>query len=147
MNKVKIFDHDGFYIMQIGRTNFYLRWLEGLPNKLTTLEDYNNWQKTCLDNCVCLSDKYPPQGFAVSEIQEFLAINKLAEEVQTELKIDLNDYVIPFIGGINHFDWRELIKRFYNVPKDMSIYTYGTCYKDYLKEVIEKNQKLVINRG
>lgn len=120
---VKAFDNDLFIVT----TEF--------PKDDWTIAQYNEWKYKKVINAIPLNSNYEPQTFLNCHIKEFVSIAELKKQVIDEMKFNIEDVTVPFLGGIKNFDFRELMKRFYNVePKDL--WECKEIVRKYVKEVL-----------
>jgi hypothetical protein len=104
------------------------------PTRENTIKEYEQWKKECVKNAICLTNSYFPQIFQHSDINEFISLIKIKEEVCNENNIKIDDIVIPFIGGIKGEDFRKLLNILYKEKNDFWI--MKNAIKKYYEELI-----------
>lgn len=125
-----------FYLVQALEKSFFIAYMQ-TPTKDYTIDQYKQWEREYVKSAICINRSFPPQMFRNSDIKECIAINNIVQEILGETGIKGEDIIMPFIGGIFGFDFRELIKTLWNEESE-DFWGYRRRIKEYHKKLIDK---------
>lgn len=117
------------------------------PDSDISVEDYQKWEDDFINNAVVLSKpEQSPQRiphYKINGIRSFpYIINEALYEVNKDddyPDVEKEDIVIPIIGGINGFDFSELLEELWNT--EGSLFDYQATVEDYYFDLILEQAK------
>jgi hypothetical protein len=107
------------------------------PKKDATFSEVSNWRLKKLDGVIPLNQGYGLQLTSMYSIERFSILIERAKRVAKELELTDEDVIMPFFGGIIGYDFREFLKRAFDL-NGKSFWDYESLYDDYLKETMLK---------
>lgn len=107
-----------------------------LPTKEYTIEQYENWEKEYITNAISINDNWIPQTLPNNAIKDFISFNSIFEQATKRIKINKEDVIMPIIGGIAGFDFRELLKILFETGKDF--WDCKRIIENYYEKILTK---------
>jgi len=136
--KDDILNNEGYYLLQIS-TDIYYGYISA-PDRNITYEKFDTFRLNYTYNMISLNSNFTPQLVQHSSISRAFNLSKVGQQIADKMRLKADDVTIPFLGGIIGFDFRVLLKKWYDL-KSKDIYDYKAEYEKYIKELFKKIKK------
>jgi len=121
----------------------YLSWPYKKELEKLTLKELQEIENTEVILNLPLKNYFPFQrGIYFKDFDDIISIQKICRTVFKEMNLNIEDFIIPFIGGIGD-DWYKLLKNLINAEAE-TLFDYYKIVHNHYKTYLESKIK---NKG